>query len=347
VPGTTGTRPFQNKEGIMKRWATMVVAAIVIAVFSLPNLGICSSVVPFTISKSRPIISDDAPHYLLWHDGDTWHLRWQSPEDKARFTGELKVSGGSISLVKRVNLEKKDKTREKESAITFKGKVKEQPEGFDFRWTGSKLWVDLYIEDEHRPSKIYIGRRARRPSVIPFYMEGTASRTAKGEILSSVALGLPDITTSKPHYFVWHDGDSWHIRWCSPEKKMRFSGTIKAINGSMELMRRVNLEKKDKTKVHAPDTITFKGKVKEQPEGFDFRWTGSKLMLDLSIDGEHHPEEIYIGRHSVVPEKTPFYVVPGRYVLPTGFPLPHHRNVNSPPPRNLPPPFRHIRPPLR
>ncbi len=332
----------------MKRWATIVVALLVGMVLGAPDFGICSnSVVPLTRSEGRPIISDDAPHYLLWHDGDTWHLRWESPEKKTKFSGELRVSEGSISLIERVNLEKKDKTKEEESSITFKGKVKKQPEGFDFKWTGSKLWVDLYIKGEHRPLKVYIGRRALRPPTVPFYMEGMASKTAKGDILSSVALGLPDITTKKPHYFLWHDGNSWHIRWCSPEKKKEFTGTIKAINGSMELVRRVNLEKKDKTKVHAPDTITFKGKVKEQPEGFDFKWTGSKLMLDLSIDVEHQPERIFIGRHSVVPDKVPFFVVPGRYVLPTSFPPPRHRNVNRPPPRDLPPPFRHIRPPLR
>ncbi len=329
-----------------KRVTIRVVCCVFALVLASATAGLGrETVIPYYSSSSKPIISDDAPHYLLWHEGDLWHLRWQSPKKKAKFRGELKVVEGSITLVERVNLEKKDKTEEKESkAILFKGKVKEQPEGFDFRWSGTRLWVDLYIKGEHRPLRVYIGRRAIRPQSIPFFLLGVASKTAKGDILSAVALGIPEVIQEEPHFFLWHEGDLWHLRWQSPEKKSRFSGELKAIGGSIELDRRVNLEKKDKTKVHPPNTITFKGKVKEQPEGFDFRWTGSKLMVDLKIEGEHRPARVYVGRSAVVPSEIPFYIVPGSYVLP--FP-PRHRRVHGPPPRELPPPFRHIPPPRR
>jgi hypothetical protein len=313
---------------------------LAIALF-LPRVGICGNPkIPYYIAEERPIISNDAPHYLIWHSGNLWHIRWQSPEKKARFSGSLTALDGSISLEKRVNLEKKDKTKIRGSnTLEFKGKVKEQPEGFDFKWTGKRLVVDIYIEKEHMPSKVYIGKRAIRPVGVPFTILGGA--TSYVNISSSAAMGIPDINTDSPHYMVWHSGGLWHIRWQSVEKKEKFSGTIKAINGSIELDRRVNLEKKDKTKVHAPNIIQFKGKVKEQPEGFDFKWTGSKLMLDLLIDGEPHPERIYVGRRSITPSELPFYIVEGRYVIP--FP-PRHRTVHRPMPREIPPPFRQIPP---
>ncbi len=303
--------------------------------------------ISFSTSSGHPVISDDAPHYLLWHDGDSWHLRWESVEKRRRFSGELRATGGSITLTKRVNLEKKDKTKVHDpDTIVFKAKVKGGPEGFDFRWTGKYLVVDLYIGDEHRPNKVYVGRRALRPNTIPFELTGNSY--ARDKVLSSVAWGMPHTEQKEPHYLLWQDGDSWHLRWESHKGKGRFSGEVKSIEGSMELVRRVNLEKRDKTKVHAPDTITFKAKVKGGPEGFDFRWTGTKLMVDIEVEGEKLPGRIYVGRQAVIPSKLPFYIVKGNYSVPPSPrrwpPRPRKRYIHRPPPSELPPPFRHIPP---
>ena len=315
-------------------WVVLMVLGMVANVFGKePSVS-------YSLTAERPVITDDDPHYLVWHYGNLWHIRWQSPEKKARFSGTLRAVDGSISLEERVNLERKDKVKKEDDTISFKGKVKEEPEGFDFTWSGRKLILDLYIEGDHLPTKVYIGKRAIRPTGVPFSVTGAPSASYVN-ISSGVASGIPEVTTKKPHYLFWHTGDVWHLRWQSLEKKERFSGTIKAIKGSIELCRRVNLEKKDKTKVTPPNLLTFKGKVKEEPEGFDFRWTGEKLMLDLRISGEPSLSGIYIGRRAINPSKLPFYIVPGRYVLP--FP-PRHRRVNRPMPREIPPPFRHIPP---
>jgi len=326
--------PYFIKEGDVRKrklsFAT-VCGLILLATSSCLALG-KDQPIPYYTSQGRPIVTDNAPHYLLWHEGELWHLRWQSTEKKAKFKGTLKAIDGTISLVERINLEKKDKTKEYDDTISFKGRVKKGIEGFDFRWSGSKLKADLYVKGEHRPLKIYIGRRAIRPHYVPFFLSGSTS--TKGRIYSSMALGMPQVTQEKPHYLLWHERDLWHLRWQSPEKKAKFSGVLKAIDGSIELVRRVNLEKKDKTRVHPPNTVSFKGKVKEQPEGFDFRWTGSKLLVDLKIKGEYLPERIYIGRKPVVPPKVPFKII-------AGLPPVEGRHIR-PVPHELPPPFRRI-----
>src|SRR5262245_47318923 len=51
-------------------------------------------------------------------------------------------------------------------------------------------------------------------------------------------------------YFVWRDGDSWHVRWTTQGAERRFTGSVTAEGGDLRSLKRIDVE--EERRVIAP-----------------------------------------------------------------------------------------------
>lgn len=150
---------------------------------------------------------------------------------------------------------------------------------------------------------------------------------------------------SELSYFVWRDGNSWHLRWTTLGAPRIFTGTVRATGGTLESLDRVDVETELKVirpgrparVVRGPrgrvrgvapgrapivastteDHITkvddhlirWNTEAAGDIDGFNFKVDGvDALTFDLNIAGMSKPRSVEIGRNNVHPESNPFTV---------------------------------------
>lgn len=110
-------------------------------------------------------------------------------------------------------------------------------------------------------------------------------------------------------YFVWKDGDGWHVRWTNKgEKKFRYEGTI-TTSGSFSRFEAVEKDRKDTIRKVSDDRIVFDAQTQGKVDGVNFRTSpdSASVTFDLREDGSRADvEKIRIGRNKERPHKVPF-----------------------------------------
>src|SRR5262245_55309430 len=131
-------------------------------------------------------------------------------------------------------------------------------------------------------------------------------------------------------YYVWRDGNTWHLRWTTFGSMHRFSGTVLAEGGKIDSLKRVDVEterrviapgrpphvvvgprgrvrgvaggrprvvetrQQDHIEREGDRRIVFNARTDDDIDGFDFKVDKDVkvLRLALQIDGEPRPREI-------------------------------------------------------
>lgn len=159
--------------------------------------------------------------------------------------------------------------------------------------------------------------------------------------------GKPDFSKGdETSYYVWRNGDEWHVRWTTNGTAHRFNGSVLAEGGELKSLKRIDVEAESKVvrSGRAPHVVRGpRGRVvgvrggrapvvvnREQDkiekdgdkrihflsvndgdiDGFDFKVDKNvtSLKFALEIDGKPAPKRIEIGNSNSKPSGDPFSV---------------------------------------
>lgn len=159
--------------------------------------------------------------------------------------------------------------------------------------------------------------------------------------------GKPDFSKGDEiSYYVWRDGDEWHVRWTTNGTTHRFNGSVMAEGGELRSLKRIDVESESKVIAagRAPRVVRGpRGRVvgvrggrapvvvnREQDkiekdgdrrihflshndgdiDGFDFKVDKNvtSLKFALEIDGKPVPRRIEIGKSNAKVSSDPFSV---------------------------------------
>lgn len=146
-------------------------------------------------------------------------------------------------------------------------------------------------------------------------------------------------------YYVWHEGNEWHVRWTTQGKLLHFSGQVIADGGKLSDLDRVDLEREskvvrtgsrrvvvrgprgrlrtetrpatavvtkeqDKVEKDGDRTIRFRARTDADVDGFDFEVDKNvtALRFVLEIDGQSRAVDVEAGRHNGKVAGNPFTV---------------------------------------
>jgi len=146
-------------------------------------------------------------------------------------------------------------------------------------------------------------------------------------------------------YYVWHEGNEWHVRWTTQGKLLNFTGQVIADGGKLSNLNRVDVERESKIvrtgsrrvvvrgprgRVHTesrPTTavvtkeqdkiekdgdraIRFRAKTDADIDGFDFKADRnvSALRFVLEIEGQSRAIDVEVGRGNAKIPANPFTV---------------------------------------
>lgn len=146
-------------------------------------------------------------------------------------------------------------------------------------------------------------------------------------------------------YYVWSDGNQWHVRWTTQGKTQSFTGQVIADGGKLTDLDRVDLERESRLvrtgshpvlvrgrygAVHAERrattavvtheqdhvdkdgdrTIRFRARTDADIDGFDFEVDKyvRALRFVLEIDGQSRPVDVEVGRNNARVVGNPFTV---------------------------------------
>lgn len=146
-------------------------------------------------------------------------------------------------------------------------------------------------------------------------------------------------------YFVWHEGDEWHVRWTTQGNLLLFTGQVIADGGDIRDLDRVDLEKEsrlvrtgsrpvvvrgprgrlrttrrpttavvtreqDKVERDGDRTIRFRARTDADIDGFDFKLDRrvTQIRFVLEINGVSRAVAVEVGRNNVKPDDNPFTV---------------------------------------
>ncbi len=128
-----------------------------------------------------------------------------------------------------------------------------------------------------------------------------------------------------PTYYLWRDGDVWHLRTKTKKKTHQFHGLIRIKGGTVKKIYNFSgLEaqprKKGKKGQAAPadigrwndarNEIEFKFRTSGGEDGFDFQLSdkATDLSLDLKLDGYEHRGRIVVGKDAQTPPQPVFTI---------------------------------------
>jgi len=145
-------------------------------------------------------------------------------------------------------------------------------------------------------------------------------------------------------YYVWRDGDKWHVRWTTMGRIRRFTGNVVAEGGRLESLKRIDVEEETRViRGGRPGRVVVgpRGRVYARPgrppvvvertedkiekdgdrriwwisrttgdiDGFDFKVDDvSVLRFVLEVDGRSLPEFVEVGRNNRRVPNNPFVV---------------------------------------
>jgi len=157
-------------------------------------------------------------------------------------------------------------------------------------------------------------------------------------------LGRPEFKEGRDlGYYVWREGDLWHVRWTTFGARRHFTGHVLALGGKIFDLNRIDVEVERKVirpglpprvvrgprgrahvvrgrppvvKTRAEDHIRMENEQKivfscftdDDVDGFNFRvGPGAEtLRFLLEIDGKSKPEYVEVGKANITPELDPF-----------------------------------------
>jgi hypothetical protein len=145
-------------------------------------------------------------------------------------------------------------------------------------------------------------------------------------------------------YFVWREGRDWHVRWTTRGNLLRFSGQVRAEEGELQSLKRIDVEverrvirpggpvvargpwgrprvvagrppvvatrEQDHIQKDGDRRIVFLARTDDDIDGFDFKVDKKVRTLHfiLEIEGKTRTEEVEVGRSNVHPLHNPFLV---------------------------------------
>jgi hypothetical protein len=143
-------------------------------------------------------------------------------------------------------------------------------------------------------------------------------------------------------YYVWHDGDKWHVRWIGLDRPRDFTGSVVAEGGTLRDLRQVDVtvEARDvpwlrshlitvvgragsnNSMTGMPPTdranirndgkskIAFDVRIENNIGGFDFSPDSdvTTLKFDLQVDRKSAPEKVSFGKQGQQPDALPLAV---------------------------------------
>ena len=158
--------------------------------------------------------------------------------------------------------------------------------------------------------------------------------------------GRPAFTEGSDRgYFVWRDGDTWHVRWTTQGAQRRFTGSVTAEGGELKSLKRIDVEEEkrvvapgrpgrvwrgphgrlhmgpgqgpviaertqDKIEKDGDQRIFWVSRTNADIDGFDFKADRDviRLRFVLEVDGESRAAQVELGAHNARPEHNPFAV---------------------------------------
>jgi hypothetical protein len=148
-------------------------------------------------------------------------------------------------------------------------------------------------------------------------------------------------------YYLWREGDTWHLRWTTRGAMRNFSGSVEATGGKLKSLKRIDVEterkvlypgraphvwvgprgrvhgrggrapvvaerKQDRIEKDGDYRIVFAAKTDNDIDGFDFKpeTQVTSLRFVLEIDGRRMPQLLEIGRNNVKAQRLPLEVRP-------------------------------------
>jgi hypothetical protein len=172
-------------------------------------------------------------------------------------------------------------------------------------------------------------------------------------IKSSVAVAQADTYNGQPTfsegtdlgYYIWRDGDRWHVRWTTKGAMRVFTGTVTSDVGELHKLKKIDVEaeyrvlypgraphvfvgrrgrvfsgpgrapvvashEQDKIEKSNDQTITFNARTNDDIDGFDFTVDEktNELRFSLHIAGNTVPNLIEVGKNNVHPRRDPLVV---------------------------------------
>ena len=145
-------------------------------------------------------------------------------------------------------------------------------------------------------------------------------------------------------YFVWNDGNSWHVRWTTLGQMQTFTGSVRATGGKLDDLKRIDVDAElrvvrpgrpargvrgpagrvrvapgrgpvvaSRTNDHITHVddqlIRWNTRTDDDIDGFDFKTDDVRaLTFDLKINGDSRPLAVEVGRNNVHPGDNPFTV---------------------------------------
>ena len=147
-------------------------------------------------------------------------------------------------------------------------------------------------------------------------------------------------------YFVWRDGEIWHVRWTARGAQRHFTGEVVAEGGKLKSLKRIGLDTEvlarsqgqsggvivspeapygkvvksrppsvrtrpqDHVDKESDREIRWNSRTDTDVDGFDFKVTVDVLSLRFlcAIDGQAVPADVFAGSGRVHPDLNPFVV---------------------------------------
>lgn len=173
-------------------------------------------------------------------------------------------------------------------------------------------------------------------------------------LLTSAPAMQSDIYEGKPAfsegvelgYYLWRDGDTWHLRWTTMGKMRRFAGSVSATGGKLKSLKRIDVETErkvlypgraptlrvgprgrvrgygtgrapvvatrdqDHMEMDGNNRIVFNARTNNDIDGFDFKVDDvDRLQFSLGIDGRPMPNFVEVGRNNDKPGHLPLTVI--------------------------------------
>ncbi|MGE0883176.1 MAG: hypothetical protein AB7P14_06500 [Blastocatellales bacterium] len=159
--------------------------------------------------------------------------------------------------------------------------------------------------------------------------------------------GKPDFSKGDEiSYYVWRDGDEWHVRWTTNGTLHRFNGSVMSEGGELKSLKRIDVEsesrviaagraprvvrgprgrvvgvrggrapvvvnrEQDKIEKDGDHRIHFLSANDGDIDGFDFKVDKNvaSLKFALEIDGKPAPRRIEVGKSNAKASGVPFSV---------------------------------------
>jgi hypothetical protein len=146
-------------------------------------------------------------------------------------------------------------------------------------------------------------------------------------------------------YYLWKDGDEWHVRWTTRGQMRRFTGFVEATGGKLKSLKRIDVEKErqviypgrapnvwvgsrgrvhtsggrrpvtiereqDKIDKEGDSRIVFSARTNNDIDGFDFKLDKgvAALRFVLEIEGKSFPRLVEIGSTNAKAPKLPLEI---------------------------------------